>query len=273
MTKETIDGIVRLAGIVAIVALIALLGAAGFGWKPGDFAQLGQAMRDDVISTAGDARLIRQSVSERAILIVPRGESGPTVSACAEPPPDASQNIAQTLNAQLSALGRRPEGEASASAQIAQELRGATENLFQRSQGIQLLRDTMFRLCEAFQNGVLPPEQYVAAMTKLIETANFIIPFEQCVGLGRVSSTGVQTEFLSFAMRTCLDTASEFSRPRVLRPMDNIEGFSMCAAAFSRLEGAARDLAPMAMGKCVEAVTRLIDQDASARRASATSMP
>ena len=192
--------------------------------------------------------------------------SGPTVSACAEPPPDAAQNIAQTLNAQLSALGRRAEGEGSASAQIAQELRGATENLFQRSQGIQLLRDTMFRLCEAFQNGVLPPEQYVSAMTRLIDTANFIIPFEQCVGLGRIAPNVAPGDFVRDVMRTCLTTAGDFSRPREIRPMENIGGFSMCADAMAKTEGSAAALVPEAMRQCLEAVGRVLDQDAEARR-------
>jgi len=73
MNKDLLDGVVRVTGIAAIVLMVGVLGAFGFGWKPGDFVQLGSVLRNDVVNAAGDARLVRQSVSERAILSVRPG--------------------------------------------------------------------------------------------------------------------------------------------------------------------------------------------------------
>jgi hypothetical protein len=153
--------------------------------------------------------LIRQDASQRAILFVPRTDGKAPFSACSEPPPDVAQNIVQTLGSSLSGLGQSGSGiEGNVAAQISRDLKGTAELLFQRSQGVQLLRDTMFRLCESFQNGVITSDEYSMLIQQLIKTATLIIPFEQCTGI--VRTFGSTTKELDTMVQRCLETAAVF---------------------------------------------------------------
>jgi outer membrane protein OmpA-like peptidoglycan-associated protein len=66
----------------------------------------------------------------------------------------------------------------------------------------------MYRLCEALQNGVLPPADYRALIKDLIDTANFIIPFEQCTGLARDQNHPVPTEIINQCLGSAVNYAS-----------------------------------------------------------------
>lgn len=169
--------------------------------------------RTDVVGVHSAAQLIKQDASERAIIMIARreGQTLPSYSSCAEPPPDATQEIARSISATFDALGKLSSGEqASAALGAASDLNTATEALFERSQGIQLLRDTMFRLCEAFQNGVIDPKSYAAQIESLILTANFIIPFEQCMSVAR-NADAIHPEVLQPIVTSCLSSAAGFN--------------------------------------------------------------
>jgi hypothetical protein len=73
---------------------------------------------------------------------------------CAEPSPDALS----AMSAAASASGSYKE----VSAQIAGSISEVASNIGLRTQTIQLLRDGMYRICEAYLNGALPPKEYVA---------------------------------------------------------------------------------------------------------------
>lgn len=137
----------------------------------------------DVVKISESALLVKQDASERATVLIGRNSSGALFSVCSEPPPDANQQIAKRLGASLSSSLQRGSDEGGLDAEALSELQSATQSTFDRSQGIQLLRDTMFRICEAFQNGVLTSNEYSVLMSQLIATANFIIPFEQCASI------------------------------------------------------------------------------------------
>jgi Putative peptidoglycan binding domain len=173
-------------------------------------------VRPDVVPAGSSALLVRQDASQRAILLIPKGKELqgkelPSFSACSEPPPDTVQNLAQSLNSSLKILGKKENIEASTAAQITNDLKTAAQLLFQRSQGIQLLRDTMFRLCEAFQNDVLSSDDYRTLIQELIKTANFIIPFEQCTGTIS-GKDNTDPRVLEVLMNGCLHTAMLFNQ-------------------------------------------------------------
>lgn len=73
---------------------------------------------------------------------------------CAEPSPDALS----AMSAAASASGSYKE----VSAQIAGSISEVASNIGLRTQTIQLLRDGMYRICEAYLNGALLPKEYVA---------------------------------------------------------------------------------------------------------------
>lgn len=197
--------VIVVAGIVAVAAFF-----LGTNIETGGFSV---NARTDVVEVDSAAQLVKQDASERAIIMIarPDGQQLPSYSSCAEPPPDATQEIARSISATFDALGKLSSGEqASAALGAASDLNTATKALFERSQGIQLLRDTMFRLCEAFQNGVVDPQSYAAQIESLILTANFIIPFEQCMSVSR-NANEIHPEFLEPIITSCLSSAAGFN--------------------------------------------------------------
>ena len=68
-------------------------------------------------------------------------------------------------------------------ANINQKLNTALDKLYSRSHGIQVLRDGMFRLCEAHLNNAIGISEYGYYTINLISSLNFIVPIELCTGL------------------------------------------------------------------------------------------
>lgn len=102
---------------------------------------------------------------------------------CAEPAPDAVATLAAEFASELTA------GTGKVDMDLA--LKGLSETdvvrLFERSQGIQALRDGMYRLCEAHANDAIDQDIYEAQMFTLTATLNFIVPIELCAKLIRES--------------------------------------------------------------------------------------
>ena len=75
---------------------------------------------------------------------------------CAEPSPDALTAISNVINAEL--RRNRPQGDGSAgetSASLAGSLSETAQEIGSRTQVVQLLRDALYRACEAYANGAL----------------------------------------------------------------------------------------------------------------------
>ncbi len=154
----------------------------------------------------GSLSAIVQDATKRNTFVTNDGLS------CSEPPPDVIGSIAVQLSAKVA--GEKP-GDGSGSADLAHQINTATEQLVKRSQGIQVLRDMMYRLCEAKQNGVLEERMYRSAMFHLLASLNFVVPFEQCLSI----ASGVSQEILnacfaevtkhSSAMATSIKAESE----------------------------------------------------------------
>lgn len=108
---------------------------------------------------------------ERRVIIV-HLDSG---KFCAEPSPDTADNIASTLSAALE--GNKPE-VLSAKAQIASSFASNSKQLFLRSQGVQLYRDGMYNLCQAFVNGAIDPVEYKNYQKELLATVKELIKIE-----------------------------------------------------------------------------------------------
>lgn len=97
---------------------------------------------------------------ERRTVLVVRNvdasRSPSQVMVCAEPPPDVAQNIASSVRALAEASAKDATGRsAEASAEFSKALNTSVVSLFYRSQGIQLFRDGLFSLCQAYMNGLV----------------------------------------------------------------------------------------------------------------------
>lgn len=93
---------------------------------------------------------------------------------CAEPSPDTAENIAFSLSALLQAEVKNVD----ITAAVATALAKSSQSLFTRSQGVQLFRDGMYNLCQAYINQAITAAQYDANYKELLTVAAKIIEKE-----------------------------------------------------------------------------------------------
>lgn len=106
---------------------------------------------------------ILATTPERRVVIVKM----PGSHFCAEPSADAADNVSAALSAvaQASVQGRVSDAQLG----FAQSLATTAKQLFQRSQGVQLYRDGSFLLCNAYLNGAISKENFLARHERLLE--------------------------------------------------------------------------------------------------------
>ena len=96
---------------------------------------------------------------------------------CSEPPPDVANSIFSALAASASG---EVNDKGAVQANVASVFDSDFIKLFERSQGIQGLRDGMYRSCEAFLNGGITQDTYGQQMTYMTSTLNFLVTVELC---------------------------------------------------------------------------------------------
>jgi hypothetical protein len=95
---------------------------------------------------------------------------------CAEPPADAADNVAYALSAAAGVSGKGKVTELQAS--LAQSAATSVNQLFVRSQGLQIYRDGNFMLCTAFLNGVVKEKEFMDRQTELLKVSRELIAQE-----------------------------------------------------------------------------------------------
>ena len=118
---------------------------------------------------------------------------------CAEPSPDAMGTLAAAYAAALQGKSQGFESIVTANGTISTDVK----SMFSRSQGIQALRDGLYRLCEAYANGAIEEADYRQQTAALTATLNFVVPVEICAGMDNA------TNHESFM--TCVNQAREFA--------------------------------------------------------------
>lgn len=93
---------------------------------------------------------------------------------CAEPSPDAAENLSYSLSAALAAK----KTDTSVDSSISHALQSASEQIFTRTQGIQFYRDGMFSLCLAFMNDAIDKPLFVALSEQLRDKAADLVAQE-----------------------------------------------------------------------------------------------
>lgn len=131
------------------------------------------------------------SAKERAIIVVQKqgkktNDANHTI-VCAEPSPDALSSYAM----QLAAEGKIPEGTA---LKLAGSFQEGTAFIGLRTQSIQLLRDAMYRNCEAYANGAIDEAEYAIASRRHQRNMVALLAIEQLTGAIRVPPITITTE-------------------------------------------------------------------------------
>ncbi|MBI1187674.1 MAG: hypothetical protein GC206_10170 [Alphaproteobacteria bacterium] len=160
----------KLLGLMALAAAATSCSSAGFGRVA--------YTRD---GPAGRALMI--DASQRAIMSSPardalaEGARPPVL--CAEPSPDSVTAMG------FAASGNFEDDERSAQANVALSQSAASIGI--RTPSIQLLRDGMYRLCEAYQNGAIDGPTYGDMLAQYQQMVVGLVAIEQLTGTVRAS--------------------------------------------------------------------------------------
>jgi hypothetical protein len=113
---------------------------------------------------------------QRVVLVTDRGtKTNSKRVVCAEPSPDALVGIAASVSGALDVAGK---GSAKAAASMAE----AVQSIGRRSQTIQLLRDGLYRACEAYLNGAINDEEYKLIISRIDDFAVTLVAIDGLTG-------------------------------------------------------------------------------------------
>ncbi|MBL8422720.1 MAG: hypothetical protein JNK06_04340 [Candidatus Accumulibacter phosphatis] len=190
------------------------------------------------------------TVAERRMVITKKDyrDDAFTSKFCAEPSPDATQSIASTLRAALTASAKGLAADPAVSAEFGRTLETTAKSLFQRSQGVQFFRDGLFNLCQAYLNGALNgidmngksitnEQGYVQRYSELLRAAQLIIHAE----IGKMPSVAVLRAEEAVSAAEAAKDAAVKARVKVETAQANIDASVQKAdAALKKAEDAAK---------------------------------
>ena len=123
---------------------------------------------------------------QRMILVTDRGGKNHDKRVlCAEPSPDALVGIAASASGGLSIAGK---GSADAAASLAE----AVQSIGRRTQTVQLLRDGLYRACEAYLNGAIDEDEYKLIISRIDDFAVTLVAIDGITGGINVPATNIK---------------------------------------------------------------------------------
>lgn len=144
----------------AISLFLFSLPLAGCTTEPSSIFKLFDLHENVSVSTGSRQRIItNSSVGSNSI----PGQVDPDRIVCAEPSPDVATALANSFGVGVSVLGQGSGSLAASSAE-------GVIQLAERTVTVQLLRDQMYRACEAFANGAISGTTYSLVMSGINDT-------------------------------------------------------------------------------------------------------
>lgn len=120
-------------------------------------------------SLPGDGKAIHLDAQQRLVIFDKMDKF------CAEPSPDAFAAYASSLG-----LGASVPSQGTAS--LAQAMQSSAGSIGLRTQSITLMRDALYRMCEAYMKGSLGPAQVAALLARSQDLTAVILAVEQLTG-------------------------------------------------------------------------------------------
>jgi hypothetical protein len=137
--------------------------------------------------------LVSIDSKQRVVLSNPgrTAESGNSniVRFCAEPPPDVFTALATSLGAEAS-LKQSASPEAAAKLAFTLSENAAT---IERTQTVNILRETMYRNCERYLSGAISEEEFIVQAARDQQLIVQVLAVEQITGVARAQSTALTT--------------------------------------------------------------------------------
>lgn len=176
LRRTAIAGVLK--HVTVAFAVLPLMGCANYIFRPFNI--------DDANSISVDAK-------QRMVLVTHRGgKSGDRTVVCTEPSPDAISALATSAAANVSATlpsGGGAQGSGAAGGSFA--MNEAVASIAMRSQTIQLLRDGLFRACEAYMNGAIDHHQYNVVLLNIDRLMVTLLGVDAIGGMGMVQPVAI----------------------------------------------------------------------------------
>lgn len=162
--------------------------------------------------TRRDGKILFSDIYQRAILA---GRRDGKLILCAEPSPEGLGAISEVASLDVSAKTKAQLAVALA-AQVANTESGAYVGL--RTQSIQLMRDSMFRLCEGYLAGAIEESSFETLHRRFQQSMVAILAIEQLTGAVAVPPATLSgTAGLGADPKVILDIATQLSETRTRR--------------------------------------------------------
>jgi hypothetical protein len=161
--------------VTVALAVLPLMGCANYIFRPFNI--------DGGNSISVDAK-------QRMVLVTHKGgKSGDRTVVCTEPSPDAISALALSGSANASATLPGTQGSGSAGGSFASS--EAVASIAMRTQTIQLLRDGLFRACEAYMNGAIDQHQYNVVLLNIDRLMVTLLGVDAIGGMGMVAPVAI----------------------------------------------------------------------------------
>ncbi|MBC3873304.1 hypothetical protein [Undibacterium flavidum] len=178
--------------LAAALISISLAGCANFN-----------SVYRDLKTGEGTGALI--DIKQRAIIASKTGEgTNQKIIVCAEPSPDA-------LSAYAAELAGKADLPSGTSAQLSSAFQESASFTGLRTQSIQLLRDSMYRMCEAHMNGAITAGQYDILARRYQKHTVALLAIEQLTGAIKAPAVTINTSGSAEAARSISEMRVESS--------------------------------------------------------------
>lgn len=181
---------------------------------------------------------------------------------CAEPSPDVAQAISAAFTAAGQVDANVPQtGQFGGSGSIGSSYAESIAQLGERLATVQLLRDKMYRACEAYQNGAISDTSYTLMLARFDKTMASMLASEIAAGafgrnlatLGGSASTGsVDPQKLADAQKEVTDASTQLQAAAALSDSDPTKRQKITEAN-DRLNGAVKNLAELELQSAASA--------------------
>lgn len=126
-------------------------------------------------------------------------DADPLYTVCAEPSPDIAKALSDAITASVNATasGLKALGGSGASASLTPSVtasqNAAIAEIGRRLATTQLLRDGVYRLCEAFANGAISREEYALVLSRYGDTMVTLLAIEGLTGMADTQTAASAT--------------------------------------------------------------------------------
>ena len=119
--------------------------------------------------------LLALTAERRMVLIKNKAGAELNYVYCSEAPPDSTMSLSEAISASLKA---NYNTSVSVQGEFAKSMASYANQLFYRSQGVQLYRDGSYALCLAFMNGAINKVDYEKYLSDLLAKSSALITTE-----------------------------------------------------------------------------------------------